>query len=312
MTEPTKNQAVLKGSIVYNEALIEEFKGYQKKAGISQAKAAQGIGVSATTISQYLSKTYPSDPVEIERKIRTWLTAQQRKAQKPQVEFVETDTVRGIWWGIDQAQDGEDITLITGAAGTGKTLAAMRYAERNSNAVLVEVGSVRDITSVVRTLAKALDVSTAGNTGTIVELIIDKVRDRGMVLVFDEADRLNYRALDTVRRIGDMARCGIVLIGLPELAAELKYKKRDFDQIASRVGTVVAVPPISQADAKTVLQSTGRKWDDKALGALCKAADGSLRKFVKLVQNCCKVLLENSLDLIDAEVVEVAGRVSMK
>jgi Uncharacterized ATPase, putative transposase len=296
----------------YDEALIKKLSDYLKKNGISQTRAALGIGIGASTLSQYLGRNYPGDVAEMERKIRTWLASQERKAEKPHVDFVETATVRSIWRAIEIAQDGEDISLVVGEAGTGKTLAAQRYCELNPQAIFVEIGSIRNQTMVVRAVARALELPLSASAGETAEAIIDRLRDTGKVIVVDEADQLSYSTLNTLRRISDLARCGLVFIGLPSFAHAVKNRVQDFNQIASRVGTLLRVTPLSEEDAKVIASSTGRKFEDDAFKAIYQLSKGSLRSFVKLVQNALRVLKENSLTVIDGRVAESAAAVSMK
>jgi DNA transposition AAA+ family ATPase len=263
-------------------------------------------------MSQYVAMNYTGDVPEVERKIRAWLSAQARKAEKPRVEFVETATVRSIWRAIEITQDGEDIALVVGEAGTGKTLAARHYCEQNPQAVFVEAGAVRNKTMMIREIARALDLPCSGSAGELAESVIDRLRDTGKVVIVDEADQLNYASLNTLRRVSDLARCGLVFIGLPAFAHAVKNRARDFNQIASRVGTLLQVPTLSEDDAKTIASATGRKMDGQAFSSLYGLSKGSLRSFVKLMQNALRVLKENDLVVIDAHVAEAAAAVSMR
>jgi DNA transposition AAA+ family ATPase len=296
----------------YSEKIHAEFVAFLKESGFSQAAAARGLNVSSSAVNGYINRNYPGDVPGLEKKVKTWLAAQYRKRDKPNIPFVETGTVLDIWKAIERAQDNEDISIVVGDAGTGKTAAAAQYAERSSQAVVVEMGSICNRKSVVIQIAKAMDISIIGSTAELMDEIIDRLRDTGKCLVIDEADRLNYATLDSLRRISDLAHCGLVLIGVTEFASKLKNKVRDFNQISSRVGTLLMVKNLAEDDARKLLDASGRKYDKEAFAALYKAAGGSVRAYLKAVYNACRVLKENKLGLIDADVVEAALAVSMR
>ncbi len=295
-----------------DEKFRDELLAFLKARNITQAAVARGINVSNSQVNGYLNRSYLGDIGSCERKLRTWLAAQKRKLDKLNIPFVETTTATDIWKAIERAQDNEDISIVVGDAGTGKTAAAVQYAERSNQAVVVEMGAICNRKSVVEQVARAMDISISGSSSDLMNEIIERLRDTGRCLVIDEADRLNYSTLDSLRRISDLAHCGLVLIGVTEFASKLKNKVRDFNQIASRVGTLLVVKALTADDAHKLLDSAGQQYKEEAFNRLYKASQGSMRAYLKYVRNVCFVLKENNLGTIDTDVVEAALAVSMR
>ncbi|MCM1227885.1 MAG: AAA family ATPase [Clostridium sp.] len=122
----------------------------------------------------------------------------------------------------------------------GKTKAARQFLKDNpTNSVLI---TVNPCNSAIKPLLENIaDKIGAGNERTIDKLwisIANKLSD-GMVLIFDEAQHLSYKAIEALRSFSDYfadqdETLGICFIGNTDTVGRLGSKRAEFAQIANR------------------------------------------------------------------------------
>ena len=132
--------------------------------------------------------------------------------------------------------------VITGNAGIGKTIAIQAFVdgfEPRSHTGLPAVVKVKvkpDSTpkAVAADILASLSEKPRGHNRYELadEVAVAIVRNDLILLIVDEADRLNAASFDLLRHIHDKTGCPIVLVGLPDI---LKVIGRQ-EKFASRVG----------------------------------------------------------------------------
>lgn len=121
----------------YPPSLRERTRKALGEGGLTQARAAVEIGISAAAFSQWLRGKY-GDEAAVEEKVERWLASRAERAQldarlPTAPEWVDTPTSRRVLSGLAYAQMAGDIAVVYGGAGLGKTLAARRYATHSPN-----------------------------------------------------------------------------------------------------------------------------------------------------------------------------------
>lgn len=217
----------------------EKLAGYISKAKESQSRVAKELGVSKTVLSLFLSGTYTGNNEELAKKIEQYIrmgTARQTVAKAPEI-CLSVNNTRSILEKAKIAHLYNDIVLIYGPAGCGKSTALKYYAQHNNGAVYVEA----DVTTnsprcILKLILAAMGEETRGSTADMMQFIIAKLADTNRLLIIDEAQHLTEKSFDAVRAINDKAHIGIVYAGNPSILKRMYGRQQEeLDQLYSRV-----------------------------------------------------------------------------
>ncbi len=217
--------------------MISELKAYMKEHGLSQRQVSAQLDVSPSVINQYLKGAYPGDIKNLESGIRALLKrAEEKVLDRHTFEYVPTPKSKRALDVIRYAHLENDISLITGAAGLGKTQTLKEYVRTEKNVIFIETEPTYTAKVLLREICLRLNLSEKGSLHDMSQAIIERLKDTGRLIIIDEAEYLPYRALETLRRIHDKAGVGLVLAGLPRLLMNMRGRNSEHAQLYSRVG----------------------------------------------------------------------------
>ena len=261
------------------QTLEFECTAEMERLGLSQAAAAKRMQISATTLSQWLGGKYGGDVPAVEAKVRRWIDTE-REAEKRSLASAGLDTHRDLRVTgevaalLAHAQAVGDIVLITGSSGAGKSWAAKRYCATHSVAWYLQMTSaVRSLSGLLELVSDAVGAGAWHPSALKAErAVIERLQDRGALLVVDEAHHLTGRLLDELRCIRDIAGCGLALIGEERLTATLTR----CPQIVGRIGGRLQKKKPAEADVATLLSGfLGRRASAREVKAAVAAASGA-------------------------------------
>ena len=242
--------------------LIDQARSEIARYSLSQSRAATEIGISDAAFSQWLAGKYEGSYAVVTAKVLRWLTAREKRSllmgSLPAApEWVETTTATRILSGLAYAQMAADIALVYGGAGLGKSKAAARYSETWPN-VWVSTMSAggRSLAGCLERVALACGLrSINARPWRLESEIVDRIRGTRGLLIVDEAQHLDTRALEVLRGLHDQAEIGLALLGNELLYARLTGGRRsaEFAQLFSRVGRRVRLTQPTQADVHSLL-----------------------------------------------------------
>lgn len=286
-----------------NEALQQKLAEFKAKSGMNQTMLARGIGVSPASISMYLNNNYAEKGGKyetIEPKIEAFLEVQESKAQREELVlgFVSTKTTRRISEVMRDAHEAGDTVVIYGQAGLGKTQAVKNYCEKNPAAILIEANPSFTALVLMRKLAAAAKVSTVGSLNDLFESVSDRLRDSGRLIVVDEAENLPLRALEIIRRLHDDTGCGLVLIGMPRLVANLRGKHGELVQLYSRVSVALNLgDSMPDDELEEIARAAMPEADDATIAELVKQSNGNTRRMSKLMCGAVRTANKNGIKM---------------
>ncbi|MEM4313421.1 MAG: AAA family ATPase [Thermoplasmata archaeon] len=202
-----------------------------------------------------------------------------------------------------------EIGVIVGEAGTGKTKAIKEYARQNPDVILIEADLSYTTKVFFRELHKKIGLDGIGSIYDLFTDCCERLKGSGRMIIIDEAENLPYRALDMIRRLYDKSGIGLLLVGLPRLIANLRGKRGEFKQLYSRIGIVMQLEDWSDSDTKLIVQTVfpstngvyktfhelskgnGRKLEKLILRTSRAARTGKKEITERLVKSAAEVLI---------------------
>lgn len=260
--------------------------------GLTKTALAEESGIAYGTFTGWLGSTYAGNNDSVAGKVVLWLESRVEKRQAAMrvaraPEFVRTKSAAHFMEVLRYAQVLPDITVIVGNAGIGKTTAARRYRDTNPNVILVTMHpSAGTVYPMLGAIAEAAKVQEKVMT-RLFGKIGDKLGDRGALLIIDEAQHLDTRALEQLRAFYDIYGIGIAIVGNDIVLGRIQGggKGAEFAQLFSRVGFKVTQKEPKGDDICELLKAWGITDKDQLrfLKAIAQKA-GALRVMTKTLQ----------------------------
>lgn len=281
---------------------VELLKQYQQDNGLSQAKLATLLGVSPAVISQYLKGEYKGDVDNIDKKVGEMLGRARDKACDVKTDFVATPTAQKILEVCSMAHTMNDINLVIGEAGLGKTMAIKHYAQTVENVVLIETEPTFSPKVLLIELCNKLGIPPSRSNHDNIANIIEKLNGSDRLIIIDEAELLSYKCLEVIRRIHDKSGVGVILAGMPRLRTNLRGKRGEYKQLYSRIGFVCDLAD-RLPDSNIGELAYGVLGTDEFNESLVKASNGNARRLSKLIRGVNRIAKMNNKP-INAKMVQ--------
>lgn len=208
----------------------------------SQEEAAKILGISSSILTPIRKGTYKGDTEKYIRKMADYFNLKADFSDTyREVEYANTSISKKVYDTIRICHVKGGLAVFAGDAGIGKTKAAQKYVADNPNsAVYIALNPcLTSIKSTLKVLANTLNAPTSSTLDDMWTNIIGKLAD-GMVLIFDEAQHLPIKTIETLRSFSDYFRdknqtLGIMFIGNNETVRRLgSNRKAEFAQINNR------------------------------------------------------------------------------
>ena len=199
---------------------------------------------------------------------------------------------------------------ITGPAGTGKTMAG--------RAVAAKLGAIRIAAwdgmtrhQLLSAVAAAIGMEGPGSADRVLRRGADAER---VMLVVDEANKLSWRVLETIRYLADECGFAVLLIG-----TEL-YTRKFTDartrpllvQLGSRIGAKRAgTRHLDRAEtyAHVIRPAFGDITDKDLVTVFWQACrKGNYREAVELAEECRRIMAQNGMQALTPAVLELAAK----
>ena len=284
--------------------MYQKLLAYMDDAKKSQSAVARALGVSKATLNLYLQNKYAGDVAALDAKVRAFLDLAQKRADTAvlTMDFVETNTAKQMLSFLGLAHVLQQLGIIYGGAGLGKTTCLKEYQRRNPASLLIEPDTGFTARVLLQEICRALGCDTHGNVHDLTERIVDVLRGSGRLLMIDEAELLPLRALESIRRIHDKSGCAVMLVGMPKLLLNLKGPNAQFKQLFSRVSVRLDVGnDLSETDLKQMASETLGVRADAVLKCLIDTAQGGARKLTKLMTLLKYLMQVNGIDADDLD-----------
>jgi len=289
------------------QVLIDASKDDPHRKNLSLNGIARSMGVSEATISQWMNNKYTGNNSRIEKKVRAYLSRYHERSIRPEknLQFVDTRVSKKIFEIARVCHLENELGIVVGDSGIGKTRAANEYALQNEDVIMIESDLTFTAKVLVSEIARKVGLSGIGGLHAIFEEVVEKLKDSNRLIIVDEAEHQPIRSIDILRRIGDRTGCGILLVGLPQLLHRLRGLRGDYQYIYNRIGIGAILKPATEKDIELLVKNEIPEAD-----GICKTfsekADGSIRVLEKLLYRSRRMAMLNHCN-INNKVIEKAS-----
>jgi DNA transposition AAA+ family ATPase len=214
----------------YTPELRDQLAAYRAAGQLTLTDLARELGTNPSQVSRYLAGKPEGDVVRLENVIEDVLLNDTRRRQALNPDF-ETPITRSLRACCETIRETNDVALICGPAGIGKTCGCRLYAAANPSCFLVTVPTWRRHQVDALIFAQVATRGCPPNTNRGDFLAAKLARSNRLVIV-DNAHKLARRSLGWLFDFHDTTDCPIALVGNPEILGLLKTN----DQWYSRIG----------------------------------------------------------------------------
>jgi len=200
----------------------------------------------------------------------------------------------------DMCVEEKEIGLITGSPGTGKTEGLKDIARSLDAEPLIVMGY--DGVNVLRTLTLALSMDYRRTLDQTFRAILARMESEPRPVLVDEGEKLRYRDLEWLRRLWDMARIPVILVGTETLFENIVGTRGQRRQLFRRIRARWAMQGLSGDEVKSVCAAFG--YSDTA--NIEKLVGGNFDKAVNLLNKMDRFARLQETDINEIPVKEVA------
>jgi len=245
------------------DELVAWLKAHKETSGFSWAALAKETDIPHGTLSTLLTGKYTGNlgnqAVRIFR-YRQKVESQQerRKSALSAPAYVVTPTSRRIQFLLEVAQMGR-ITVAATGPGTSKTTTAQHYAASVANVWVATMRQTHKSSSaMIAQVMRAMRLtSSSGWVQQRSDQVAEFVRDRGGLLVIDEANHLTLESLEEIRGWHDATKVGVALLGNEELLMRIRggQKRHAYARLNSRIAQCHIQDMPTEGDAAAYLDA---------------------------------------------------------
>lgn len=239
-----------------------------------QKQIAKEMGLSNSVVSQFIKGIYPGDNDGISKSIEQYLSvAKERlKSIDADVFFEGLRNTKEVLLACAYAHKRNEIALIRGDAGAGKTTALEHYTKRNTGVIFVTADAcTTSPTAVLNLIAEEMGQKPQNTRAKIMRILISALDDTSRLIIIDEADHLSLGALQAIRNLNDKAGVGVILSGNNKLYTQMITGPRggEYDQIRTRI---IKRTKVNNNYSPEEINAIFPGLDADALGCLLKLA----------------------------------------
>ncbi|HKW74856.1 MAG TPA: ATP-binding protein [Terriglobales bacterium] len=266
---------------------------YLARTGLTRTDFAKRINYSAVTLHAFMGSNYgrvAGTDSAIRAAIVDFITAHPIEVQTDTAgRLYETDNVRLIREQFYQALDGRQARYFKGAPGSQKSFVLQHLVAELNRSEIAKNGHGRRAfyiycregirpAQLMKRVAEATGSVSACDIDRVLKNIRFDLGRRKVLYVFDEAQHLDTRCLETVRELHDMPpHAGLLFAGSHNI--EDTFNRLDMEQWASRLRKGTELPGVSESEAAEIITAELGEQPERKLRVLierCYASD--LRK----------------------------------
>lgn len=257
---------------------------------ISQEGLARMAGVSGAALSQFLTGSYQGRNENIAKKVMAVLQTEEKRQTAvitvKEPDIVETAIMREIRFGMQYASERNDVIVVYGPPGIGKTVTMKLYASNNPSTVYITASpNIANSVEIMDEILEALGKKADGGKRMKQKALISALSKTNRMIIIDEAQFLTLKGMETLRTIYDATKCPLVLCGNPKIMEMITDRNKTVTgQFFSRAVRIALENKVTMEDVKKIVHQNGIELASDCLQELFKVANmiGALRVMTKL------------------------------
>lgn len=199
---------------------VEDYLAAHKE--VSREQFAKMAGISGGALSSFLKGRYAGRVDLVAQKIAAVLdTEESREGAVTAVkepDIVETAVMQQMMFGLQYANDRNDIICIYGAPGIGKTVTVNKWVDGHPNSIFFTASpNIHNGRDVMEEILEAIGKKQTGRNKALEKSIVQILKGSNRAIIIDEAHFLRLSALETLRRIHDITEVPLILVGNPAI-----------------------------------------------------------------------------------------------
>ena len=217
----------------------EEFKDFLQTNSLTQAQICRTLsGVSTGQLSQFLNGGYKGDEANLIEKLKKYMDSFSIKnsLKKDEFELKKTIDIEMANFIVDEALIAKELVVLYGDAGTGKTTFAKAYTNEHPEVKLIELTTGTTIKYLLQQMCEAINIKADITIPETIRKIALAMKTNDIAFMFDEAEHLTVKALETIRRIWDISGYDfpLIFVGTHVLINTFKGSNGELLQLFSR------------------------------------------------------------------------------
>lgn len=277
------------------DALLE----YRQNQGLTNEVIGRRFGVSATFISKYLNDKLDHNPEDFDTRAWNIITALKSRLDDA-TNIFENSVTKSIAGRIEMARRTQDVFLIVGEAGEGKTCGCRLFAKRNPGTIYLELAThQRTDRKVAAALFQKLERrgDWKGST-SYTEFLTTQLRGSHRVILLDEAHMLDATGRQLAFNLNRDTGCPVGLIGNPEILDKIRRNDQHFSRIGVKGEPVLTDKEIPGDALRVATQFSSPEFAEAIsdLVAFVATKPGKLRSVRKSVILAYELANKNGTD----------------
>lgn len=269
------------------DEIRQEIADLIQSRGLTQAAVAREADLSSAMLSRFLAGRYEGDNETVAAKLVAWKESRAKRDTASSVltqshRFVSTSVSEKIRWGLEYAQLAADLVAIIGEPGVGKTETLEAFRRTGSSVWMATMSAdTSGQVPMLEELGAAMGLNGSGGAAAMRRQIVGRVRNTNGLIMVDEAQHLDFKAIEALRGIYDAGRIGMVLCGNPKLMAKIGQ----LPQVSSRIGKKIILRKPARNDVLAVAEQFGITGkDERNFLVTISQHPGGLRCVVKTIR----------------------------
>jgi len=167
--------------------------------------------------------------------------------------------LREAFSAVDQPDSPENMVLVHGDAGLGKTT-AIAWLMCRTNAIVVRADQTWSVHAMLKAIMREMGEAPLRSKSDMADAIVDHMKSQGRPLIVDEIDACTdpqsrcddgYAMLEVLRSLHDKARRPVILVGMTGVEKYIAARK----QLARRIQQGVRFAPADLEDTRIVAEA---------------------------------------------------------
>jgi len=217
----------------FNEDLRAKLDQYRLRGDRPMTMSALGreIGVSATRVNKYLTGKPEGNVTELEARIEDTLKAANRRTITD-VQPFPTNVTRTLHATFELVRKTNDVGLISGPAGIGKSVASRMYCQANPTTICISIPRwQRSESGLSGLLFESVENSNWDGRTSKATYMAGRLSHSNRLMILDNAQRLTQGAREWLFDFHDETGCPVAMLGNPEVLQAIRRNDQQFSRI---------------------------------------------------------------------------------